>query len=224
MSLENPGLRSSEGGARSHDPFAHLRPAAEPAGAPAGTAGTGLTVERDEHPRSKRAKRAKRRDGSTPAAHEQLSKRAKRRKVRARRVHRIVRHVDPWSVLKVSLLFYFTLFCIVLVAGLILWQAARATDVLNDFEGFVRDLGDYETWKLDGRQILQASVLGGLVLVIAGSAANVLLAVLFNLISDLTGGVRVTVLEEEPRRTQPPAETTSQRPAQLPKTGSPPQG
>ena len=33
-----------------------------------------------------------------------------------------------------------------------------------------------------------------------GAAASVVLALLFNLISDLTGGVRVTVLEEEPAR------------------------
>ena len=37
-------------------------------------------------------------------------------------------------------------------------------------------------------------------LVLAGAAASVVLALLFNLISDLTGGVRVTVLEEEPAR------------------------
>jgi len=48
----------------------------------------------------------------------------------------------------------------------------------------------------DGR-ILQAFVLGGIVLVLAGSAANVVLVLLFNLMSDLTGGVHVTVLEEE---------------------------
>ena len=35
-------------------------------------------------------------------------------------------------------------------------------------------------------------------LVLAGAAGSVVLALLFNLISDLTGGVRVTVLEEEP--------------------------
>ena len=32
---------------------------------------------------------------------------------------------------------------------------------------------------------------------LAGTAANVLLAVLFNLISDIVGGIRVTVIEEE---------------------------
>ena len=40
--------------------------------------------------------------------------------------------------------------------------------------------------------------LGGIVLVLSGAAFSVVLALLFNLISDLTGGVRVTVLEEDP--------------------------
>ena len=39
---------------------------------------------------------------------------------------------------------------------------------------------------------------GGVVLVLSGAAFSVVLALLFNLISDLTGGVQVTVLEEDP--------------------------
>ena len=47
---------------------------------------------------------------------------------------------------------------------------------------------------------------------LAGSAANVVLVLLFNLMSDLTGGVRVTVLEETgPAR---PASPSGSPPAQ----------
>lgn len=206
MSLEQPGLTPTEGtapGARERPvvdaptaaeraPVAPLRPTAVPSMASV----PGPDVAAVSTGTQKRA----------PA----------RRRVRARKAHRVVRHIDPWSVLKVSLLFYFSLFCILVVAGLVLWQAGQATGVLEDFEGFVADLGSYETWELDGGQLFQASVLGGLVLVIAGSAANVLLAVLFNLISDVTGGLRVTVLEEEPRRSQNPASPAT--------GGSPPTG
>jgi hypothetical protein len=38
------------------------------------------------------------------------------------------------------------------------------------------------------------------VLVLLGAGANVLLAVLYNLTSDVVGGVEVVVLEEEPAR------------------------
>ena len=39
--------------------------------------------------------------------------------------------------------------------------------------------------------------LGGLILVVGGTALTVVLVVLFNLISDLTGGIRFTMIEEE---------------------------
>ncbi|MGH9187483.1 MAG: DUF3566 domain-containing protein [Acidimicrobiales bacterium] len=120
--------------------------------------------------------------------------------LRARKVRRIVRHVDPWSVLKLSLIFYFCLYVAVMVAGVILWKLAATAGTIEDVEGFIRDLGAYRTWEFRGGLIFSASALGGLVFVVAGAGLNVLVVVLFNLISDLVGGVRVTVIEEETAR------------------------
>lgn len=122
------------------------------------------------------------------------------RRLRARKVGRIVRYVDPWSVLKVSLLFYLCMFLIVLLAGVILWTVAVNAGTVSSVESFVEDILSFETFELDADRIFRASVFGGLVLVIAGTTFNVLMAVLFNLISDLTGGVRFTVVEEETAR------------------------
>ncbi len=60
--------------------------------------------------------------------------------------------------------------------------------------------------------MLRASIVGGAVMVVLGTGANVLLAVLYNLISDVIGGVTV-VFEERPsrRRFRPP--TNSDGPA-----------
>ena len=121
----------------------------------------------------------------------------KNRRVEARRVHRVVRHIEPWSVLKFSLLLYFSLFLIVLSAGVLLWLAASATDVVAGVEDFIEELFGFETFAFEPGKILTASVLGGVILVIAGTAANVIFAVLFNLISDVVGGLRLTVIEEE---------------------------
>ena len=65
-----------------------------------------------------------------------------------------------------------------------------------------------DSFDFNGEQIFRATAVGGLVLVVAGSGFTVLMAVLFNLISDITGGMRMTVVEEEtarprPRRTRP---------------------
>lgn len=134
-----------------------------------------------------------------PAA---LSKKDAKRlgQLRARKVRRTIRHVDPWSVLKLSLVFYFCLFVIVMVAGTILWNIASAAGTIGSVENFFKDIGVLDTFNFQGGTIFRATFLAGLILVIAGAAFNVLLAVLFNLISDLVGGIRVTVIEEESAR------------------------
>ena len=121
-------------------------------------------------------------------------------RMRARKVRRVVRHVDPWSVLKLSLIFYFCLFLIVMVAGVILWSIAAGAGTIDDIESLFKDLGLFETFSFEGDVIFRASALAGLILVITGTGLTVLVAVLFNLISDLVGGIRVTVIEEETAR------------------------
>ena len=114
-----------------------------------------------------------------------------------RKVTRIVRRVDAWGVFKISLIFYVILYIILLVAGILLWNLANTTGTVANVEGFVRDLFGLKTFEFDGEKLFRASWVLGAILVIAGTGLNVTLAVLFNLISDLVGGVRVTVLEEE---------------------------
>lgn len=187
---------------------------------------------------------------------------ARGKRVRARKVRRIVRHIEPWSVLKISVLFYAALFLIVCVASALLWGAARSSGTVDNVESFITSVGGFGNcepiggvepdsattttlatestapvdqldptgddaatedtgvepaedpgddedcregeelvgeFEFEDQRIFQAFALGGIVLVLAGSAANVVIVLLFNLMSDLTGGVRVTVLEEEPR-------------------------
>jgi hypothetical protein len=187
---------------------------------------------------------------------------------RGRKVRRTVRHIEPWSVLKIALLFHAALFLIICVASALLWSAARASGTLDNVESFITsvggfgncepidgarpvptttpttapssgevdqlnpdrdsttvpepvteedvvELGDEEdcregerlvgAFEFEDGRIFQAFVFGGVVLVLAGAGASVVLVLLFNLMSDLTGGVQVTVLEDEPRpRRGPP--------------------
>ncbi|MEZ5168090.1 MAG: DUF3566 domain-containing protein [Acidimicrobiales bacterium] len=111
-------------------------------------------------------------------------------------------------MLKVSLLFYFCLWVILLIAGVILWSFAVGSGTVDNVESFIQKLFALETFTFNADEIFRASAIGGLVLVVAGSGFTVLMAVLFNLISDVTGGVRFTVVEEEtarprPKRTRP---------------------
>lgn len=115
-------------------------------------------------------------------------------------MRRVVRRVDPWSVLRFSLLFYGCMLLVGMVAGVLLWAAALTTGVIDNVERFIKELFALETFAFNGLLLLESTVIGGLVLVLLGTGANVLMAVLYNLTSDVVGGIEVTVLEEEPAR------------------------
>ncbi|MGI8806382.1 MAG: DUF3566 domain-containing protein [Acidimicrobiales bacterium] len=116
-----------------------------------------------------------------------------------RHVRLVVRRVEPWTVLKFSVLLFATLYLVILVAGLVLWAAATATGLRENIEKFIGDLIASDDFRILGPTMLRASIVGGLVLVVMGTGANVLLAVLYNLISDVIGGIAV-VFEERPTR------------------------
>ncbi len=116
-----------------------------------------------------------------------------------RRVRLVVRRVEPWTVLKFSVLLYVTMYLVILVAGLVLWAAATATGLRHNVEKFIGDLIASDHFTLLGGTVAKASVLGGALLVALGTGANVLLTVLYNLIADVVGGV-VVLFEERPGR------------------------
>jgi hypothetical protein len=111
----------------------------------------------------------------------------------------VVRKIDTWTVLRLSILFWFSLVLVVLVAGVLLWAVASSVGVFPNITKFMASLG-FEKFKLHGGVILKAAMLGGLVFTLVGTGANVLMAVLYNLISDVVGGVELIMLEEEPVR------------------------
>ena len=123
--------------------------------------------------------------------------------VEAQRARLVVRRVNPWSVLRFSLLFYLCMLVVWLVAGVLLWLGASAIGLIDNIERFVADLFVFEYFQLRGIAILLSTLVGGLVLVLLGTGINVIMAVVYNLTSDVVGGVEVTLLENEPtpRRT-----------------------
>ncbi len=118
------------------------------------------------------------------------------RKPRVRRVTRVVRHVDPWSVFKIALVANVVLYLIVLTAGVLLWNVAYATGTVDNVERFFESFG-WSSFEFNGGAIYHNAWIGGIFVVIGLTGLAVLLATLFNLITDLVGGMRFTVLEEE---------------------------
>jgi len=122
----------------------------------------------------------------------------RRRKPRVRRVTRIIRHVDTWSVFKVALVFNAFIYVVLMTSGVLLWQVARATGTVDNIERFFESFG-WRTFQLNGGAIYHNAWIAGIFVAIAFTGIAVLAATLFNLITDLVGGIRVTVLEEEVR-------------------------
>lgn len=149
------------------------------------------------------------------------------RKPKARRGLRLRQRlwsIDPWSVFKVSALFYICVCLIVVVAGTLLWNVGRSVGTIDDVEGFVTRMGAYGTctlkaevpagtefendedctegevlvggYKFDDGTLFRVAAIGGGILVVAGSIGNVLMVVLLNLLNELTGGLRYTIVKE----------------------------
>lgn len=118
------------------------------------------------------------------------------RRPRVRRVTRVVRHIDPWSTFKVGLLFSLVGYVVSLTSGVLLWEVAERTGTLDNIERWFTQFG-WETFEFKGDEIFDNAWVIGLFGVVAVTGAMVLTVTLFNLISDVVGGVRVSVLEEE---------------------------
>lgn len=160
-----------------------------------------------------------------------LRSRRDRASKRGLRVNQRLWSIDPWSVFKVSALFYLCLGLIILVAGTLLYNAGRRVGTIDQAESFVTRMGAYGEcvpktevergvefeedddkcdegevlvggFTLDDGILFRAAAIGGAVLVVAGSIGNVLLIVLLNLLNELTGGVRHTVVKEPVARPQ----------------------
>lgn len=116
-----------------------------------------------------------------------------------RRVRRIIRKIDAWTVFKVSSIFW-AVVALGLVLGLIMfWSvvgAAGIPDKITDFL-IVITLVDAGTNPFgDTDAFFRLALFGSIAASVAGCGLTVLSAVMYNLISDVVGGVEIVVLEE----------------------------
>ena len=115
---------------------------------------------------------------------------------RVRRVTRVVRDIDAWSVFKVGLVFHAALYLVVLLTGVLLWNVGSATGTIDNVEQFMESFG-WDSFSFKGAELFRATAVFGIFGILGGTGIWVLAAIVFNLITELVGGVRVTVLEEE---------------------------
>ena len=123
-----------------------------------------------------------------------------RQRYEARKVRRLIRHIDPWSMLKLSLLVSLCLWLIVMIASVILWTVASNAGTIESFEDVVNSSLSLTDWTLDGDFIFRQFGLITLLLALGFTASVVIATLVFNLISDIIGGVWISVIEEETAR------------------------
>lgn len=118
---------------------------------------------------------------------------------KGRRVKRVVRRIELWSVLKLSIVLYTCMYLAVLLTVVVLWGLAYSSGQVENIENFMGDVG-LDNYRFYGDRMFKAVAAIGAVLVLAGTVLTVLWAALVNVISEMTGGIRVVVIEEEPTR------------------------
>lgn len=112
-----------------------------------------------------------------------------------RRIHR----VEARTVFVVSFLFYLGLFIVLLVAAVVVWEVAVAAGAVHHLQHFAVRIGFSPIGRL-GHRLLRAFVFVGLIMVGIGTIVTTIVAIVYNLVSDLTGGVRVVVEDQGPPR------------------------
>lgn len=85
---------------------------------------------------------------------------------------------------------------ILIFAGGILYFAAAGAGIIDGMERFVQGIG-WPEFQIRPFQVIRLFLLLGLSQVVIWSAVNVFVAFLYNLVSDLVGGVEVTMSERE---------------------------
>jgi Transmembrane domain of unknown function (DUF3566) len=115
---------------------------------------------------------------------------------RARQRRMVVRRLDLWSVLKVSLCFYLCGLAVTMVAGIVLWIISSSLGMVHNVEQFMGDLLSAKDFKLLSAQILEGATLVGLVIVILLVIVTLVAAAFYNLFAELIGGVEIIVDED----------------------------
>jgi hypothetical protein len=108
-----------------------------------------------------------------------------------------VRKLDLWSVLKISLCFYLAAVVLVVITGVVLWAIADAAGAIHDIEEFMGSLLSSDNYRLISVQILEGTILVGLVLATLMTIITVVGAALYNLFSELVGGFEITLVESD---------------------------
>ncbi|WP_331717341.1 DUF3566 domain-containing protein [Yinghuangia sp. ASG 101] len=142
---------------------------------------------------------------STPSAGHPAAARSVVPPARSRRARLRAARVDPWSVMKVSFLLSVALGVVTIVAVSLLWIVLNGLGVFDSLGGTVKEVTQSETdpegfdlkATLSMQNTLVFSSAIAVIDVILVTALATLGAFLYNLTASFTGGIEVTLAEED---------------------------
>jgi hypothetical protein len=113
-----------------------------------------------------------------------------------RRAQVVVHRINAWTVLRVSLLFYFCVMVILVFALSIVYWVLGVMGVLASVSDLLASIfPDNKSYTIDGGWLFIRALVVGAGWVVIWSLVNMFLALLYNLISDVVGGIKVTLAE-----------------------------
>ena len=133
--------------------------------------------------------------------------------VKVNRVRRIIRKIDPWTVLKVTFVLNFIVALTIVLGFSILWVLLVNSGVPQGLEDIARRLAllDADASLVGNIEPLFSSVVFlATVYLLTQTALATIGAFFYNLVSDLVGGIEVVVLEESYSEAQETTPVASQ--------------
>jgi hypothetical protein len=116
-----------------------------------------------------------------------------------RRVRRIIRKIDPWTALKVSAVVWAVLALAMVLGGVIFWSVLERAGLpqrITDFMVEITLIDEGAQPFANVEQFFRVMIFGSVVWWVTMTGATVAGAIVYNLVSDVVGGLEVVVLEE----------------------------
>lgn len=116
-----------------------------------------------------------------------------------RRVRRIIRKIDPWTMLKVSAVIWAVLALAFVLGSVIFWSVLDRAGIPDQLVEFMVEITLIEEGTdpfANTEQFLRFLIFSSVVGWILATGTSVAIAVIYNLVSDVVGGIEVVVLEE----------------------------
>ncbi len=114
-----------------------------------------------------------------------------------RRARLTVRHIDPWSALKFSLVLGGALFVVWMVAIGLLYGVLNGMGVFSSINSTVNELNGSTGNVITPQLVLAAAAVLGAVSIVLFAALATVGSFIYNLCADLVGGLEVTLAEHD---------------------------